>query len=409
VKFSIEGNLRDQSFCRIVMDLIREKATGILTVSCSTDTVVILFEFGMCVGVESHYPREELRLGHMLLNRNLLQLEQLEESLEEQKKVLVKLGCILVQKGFVSPSQIIDVLENQMLLYIYPCLTWTKGIYHYRSEEMVHYEREYFRPIDLMSLVEVGEDILKDQEWIGDRIPDVFSIPVLLPGLEVFPPGVQIKNTVSDGPRPILLTPEQEKIYNLVNGILTVRELIDTCNQFEYCSIIALIDLLDLGVVAIPILQESHEKTINKYSEYIKPLQKGLPIIIGVIALLIILKFVSNRVFQPTSVQTQLAELLISTRAKMDQLRFVLAVYAFMNEDFPDYLSDLINAKMIREKDLLDCWGSKYYYRHSKTGYILASVGPDLNWATNDDITIEGSLDEYSNSCFHPVWLKKSE
>jgi len=64
-----------------------------------------------------------LKLGELLLNYEIIDRDQLSEALGIQKKTKKKLGEVLVEKGFVTERQIIEVLAQQHLLPIVNPLT----------------------------------------------------------------------------------------------------------------------------------------------------------------------------------------------------------------------------------------------------------------------------------------------
>ena len=57
---------------------------------------------------------EKFRLGEILVQQNLLSQEQLQASLEEQKKTGRKLGRVFVDKGFVTEEQISEAIARQI-------------------------------------------------------------------------------------------------------------------------------------------------------------------------------------------------------------------------------------------------------------------------------------------------------
>jgi type IV pilus assembly protein PilB len=53
------------------------------------------------------------RIGEILVNKNLITREQLEETLETQKHTGKKLGEILVKKGFINEKTLVDLISFQ--------------------------------------------------------------------------------------------------------------------------------------------------------------------------------------------------------------------------------------------------------------------------------------------------------
>lgn len=59
-------------------------------------------------------PKENLRLGDLLVNEELITEKQLRESLENQKKTGLKLGEQIIQDNFLTEFQIFNFLEKQL-------------------------------------------------------------------------------------------------------------------------------------------------------------------------------------------------------------------------------------------------------------------------------------------------------
>jgi len=59
--------------------------------------------------VNSNFKRA--RIGEILLDKNVITKEQLEEALEIQKRTGEKLGRILIDKGYVSESIFTELLS----------------------------------------------------------------------------------------------------------------------------------------------------------------------------------------------------------------------------------------------------------------------------------------------------------
>ncbi len=275
MKVPEQGRIADYPVYRIVQELILDKATGILTVSGTATSIVHTFEFGLCVGAESHYPSDNLRLGELLVKRRFITEVERDQLLEKQQSALIKLGSLAREDGHLSSIQLMDVLEDQMMLVLFPTLTWTGGLYHFRAEESVHYDQDAFRPLDLKSVEDLGEKILKTWTWIQERFPSFESIPILLSDVEVLPPGMQVATTTGDVV-PVVLTLEQERVYNLINGVFNIRDIVDSCHQFPWLTLSALADLEDSGAISIPAQKESVPKYSIVLGDYWDRFRDGL-------------------------------------------------------------------------------------------------------------------------------------
>ena len=57
-------------------------------------------------------PRKKIRLGDLMVTNKLISQMQLEEALTDQKKSGRKLGRILIENGYVTENQMLEVLST---------------------------------------------------------------------------------------------------------------------------------------------------------------------------------------------------------------------------------------------------------------------------------------------------------
>ena len=392
MSFQTEGKLGERPIYKVLQDVIRTKATGVLTIQGESDTIMMAFELGLCVSVESHYPKDNLKLGNLLTKRGFLSEVQLQDILEKQKKTFLKLGYLARDAKYITLNQLLDVLEDQVLLILFPCLTWKNGLFFFRAEDAVPYDRDSSRLLDLTFVASKGEEILKNYAWICQRLPDHSAIPVLNPETQVVSSGVQPEDIAKSDTRAIILTPEQERVYNLINGVYSVDEICNTCHQFKWMTLKSIVDLDDLGVITIPAVETSRQKykiqwlgTIQKFQSVAKYAAIGS----GIVLVLVSISFIPIR-FIPKQDSSKLEIIYnLETVEKINQIRFALASYRIEKGDYPEFINDLADAGILTEKDLLDAWEQKFYYRRFNKGYTIISEGGDEKWATSDDFKVE--------------------
>jgi hypothetical protein len=69
------------------------------------------------------------KIGQILLDSQLITVDQLKACLVDQKKMekWKKLGSIVVEKGYMKHSEIIDFFQTQIKDVVFEALTWTEG------------------------------------------------------------------------------------------------------------------------------------------------------------------------------------------------------------------------------------------------------------------------------------------
>ncbi|MBM2830841.1 MAG: biosis protein MshE [Gammaproteobacteria bacterium] len=59
-------------------------------------------------------PRKKIMLGDLLVESKLISKTQLEDALAEQKKSGRKLGRVLIENGYITEDQMLEVLSKQL-------------------------------------------------------------------------------------------------------------------------------------------------------------------------------------------------------------------------------------------------------------------------------------------------------
>ncbi len=399
----VEGSLSERPIYKILSRLVRNKVTGYLTVSSVSDTLVMTFIAGYLAQVESHYPRDGIRLGQLFIKRNLVTNEQLEKLLVRQSSELKKLGVLAREEGLININQLRDTLEDQMLLHLFQCIIWTKGSYHFRQEQTILLDHDSTR-IDISGFLEKGESIIRSLDWLRHRIPSIAAVPIIIAEKTIAhdPAGKSSKKRLSSS---------QEEVYRRIDGARNVRDICDTCHQFEWTTLSSLIDLEELGLIRFEIPKD-HRNASNPIRStlvrHMTRISNYLTIPLIVLLSLIIVKMAQPRIFPELSPRMSLQEASMITRHKMHNIQFALATYELFNMKFPASVIELVDRGYLRERDLFDSWGYRFYYSPTKNGtttegFILISKGPDLQWATPDDIKIEGYPDNFADGCVFPI------
>ena len=93
----------------------------------------VYFKNGLIVGSKSNDPREYL--GQVLLHYGKVDEAQLQAAREAQRKSGAKLGEVLVQQGFLTEDEVLDILKTRTLDAIYDLFVWTEGEFEFYDDE----------------------------------------------------------------------------------------------------------------------------------------------------------------------------------------------------------------------------------------------------------------------------------
>lgn len=261
---ALEGTLRDFSFADILQLISLQRKTGVLTLKDAGNLVTISFLEGSIVGSSSLNQHPEDRIGLILLKRGQVTEAELEAALKRQEETLQRLGKILIEFDTVDTDTVRLALSQQILQIIYRVFRWNDGEYHFSQETDIDYDRELMRPMAADSIIMEGARMTDEWPFIDQRLPDREAVFVQVSPERTFEIGTNDDDFEGFGfnftDHPDEVVPESAvadnrlsevdfEVYNLVNGSLSINELIGASALIEFETCRALADLKDRGLI----------------------------------------------------------------------------------------------------------------------------------------------------------------
>src|SRR6266851_940969 len=260
---ALEGTLRDFSLADIFQLIGLQRKTGVLTLTGKDDTVSVTFLDGKVVGADSASHRLENRLGHVLMKSGMLTQEQLGRALEIQKETLQRLGFILTHYQIISNDALKQALQLQILQIVYRLFRWKDGDYHFSQETTIEYDRDNVVPISAESILMEGARMIDEWPIIEKRIRSydmVFRKKVTDQELVVVGADDADEVDFSTDATPmrrrkqiagdrIRISREEKAIYDLVDGTMSVRDVLELSKYSEFDTAKALYELLTRDLI----------------------------------------------------------------------------------------------------------------------------------------------------------------
>ncbi len=118
-------DLRETSLSEVILDLTKQRQTGVLQLISAPMDIRVYFQEGSIVFATSNM--ESDRSGSIMLRKGKITEEQYEEirSLSEKEKMLQ--GNALVKTGIISPNDLIWLTMNKVEEILYSLFGWRKG------------------------------------------------------------------------------------------------------------------------------------------------------------------------------------------------------------------------------------------------------------------------------------------
>ena len=205
----------------------------------------VIFEQGMVVYADSTVRRLDDLLGNVLVRHGKIRKEVLEEALAKQKVSMQRLGFILTSQGYIERDDLKLALSEQVQQIVFRVFRWKTGDYHFEPLAEADYDRDNATPVSTDHILMEG--IRRVDEWpiIEKRIPSLeFVFRPLVPiqqitvvesepedegGLGAMFEGVGDDDD-GDSSAPsseVTLTPQEEKIYRVVDGKRSVAAIME--------------------------------------------------------------------------------------------------------------------------------------------------------------------------------------
>lgn len=215
----LEGDLSEFNFGEILKLAGKNRKTGVLILKKAdgSETSVYLKD-GYIYFAESNIKRKPI--GERLIESKKISREQLQEALDEQKRMgkKVRLGMILLDKGFISPQDLVNVVQEQIMESIFQLFEWNEGTFIFIPNKIAENE-------DIGIKLDIETAILKGAE----KISHWKSLKRFIGSLDsIFEP-----TEVTDEDRVIVLKPKELKILRLVDGEKRIRDILKASGMTE--------------------------------------------------------------------------------------------------------------------------------------------------------------------------------
>lgn len=398
---ALAGTLKDFSLADIFQLIALQKKTGYLTLKSDTEVVTVTFHEGSVVGADSLHKRLEDRLGHVLVKSGRISKEELTKALEIQKQTLQRLGYIVVSEGFIDSASLKAALAVQMQQTIYRLFRWKDGEYNFEPHDAVEYDRENVTPMAAESILMEGIRMLDEWPLIEKKIGsfDLVLEKVALPSSPVLDTRTEVpslddlfsfgpetgakKPSSPKAPPPdeavVRLSQEEMAVYQHVNGVFTVQEIIDRCglNEFETCK--ALFELMNRHLIqtvaaGLTEAEEQEAKPISPQAVLDRLLMPAFWIFL--VASVVLLPFHPFGHFPGASSDFARDHKIIQSRMALQ--RAVAAVYAFKLQEgrLPQSLDEVTNRGLLSLSGTADAFGEPLVYQLTEGGYMMTLRSP---------------------------------
>jgi hypothetical protein len=380
---ALQGDIKDFSVVDILQLLYQQQKSGILTISEKDNQVEVLFDRGHIVSANLKKKSEHENLGEMLVKANLISRKQLTNALEVQRETLKKLGDILIEAGFISIVELRHFLKLQTHETIFKLLSWKRGDYYF-NQRLINYDKRAIEPINT-------EHFLMDSLRMIDELPDlrrrVYSYNLVfekMPGADeeigiwrIQQPSETVdehsifaeEKVDTSGEK--VISVEDKKVFDLVNGTRTVKDIINIGRLGEFETIKALVSLMEKQLidVSFEVEEKKPEKpAVSVGNTFLKGIFFGIFFVLIVFLFFTYPRIVSN--FRITE-NKRAAFNDTQTGTIEENIVYSLSTFYLLNGRYPDDLEELSDSGYV--EGIEPGWESLFDYTPSPQGYTLTA------------------------------------
>ncbi|HUG52422.1 MAG TPA: DUF4388 domain-containing protein [Vicinamibacteria bacterium] len=389
---ALEGTIKDFGLPDIFQLIGLQRKTGLLTLKHDQDHVTVSFENGMVVNADSATKRLEDRLGNVLVKQGKLSPQRLEEALATQKQTLQRLGHVLTTQNYITSKDLKDAINVQVTQIVFKVFRWRDGEYHFAPSEAVDYDRENFNPLSADFILMEGIRMVDEWPIIEKKIPsmDIVFKPAVDPGsIEVGGGdaedalgglgGAEPKRSAASASNRIRLTPEEERIFRLVDGTRTVQAIIDSAGLSEFDTCRVLFDMLNRNLITTVGRGAAKQAEATTAASVVSSTPGYL---LTAAALVLALAGIYAHRDRPFAVSGQPPllepgyELLLQgvVRTRLERLDRAIMAYDLAHGSVPSTLEDLVGQGLVDRSYLRDPWARPFHYALTSGGYLLSAV-----------------------------------
>ncbi len=244
---SLNGNFQGMSPQDLLQWISSGHKSGVLSVSRGDEMRNIFFSKGDVVSVSSSRTKD--RLGAMLIRKNLLRMDQLQDIRKVHELQSMQLGELLLKSNLVSRKQLQSTLQYQLEEIVFEILTWEEGNFTF-EERTLNPSEMHVRPMKVSNLLLEGAR--RKDEW--NRIRSV------IPSNDVI-----LRRNIDLSDIPPEIGESEKQLLQFLDIPRTVGDIFQLVNDSEFRILDTLRKFIEKGIlVRDPALEEEKKKLSNK-------------------------------------------------------------------------------------------------------------------------------------------------
>ena len=376
---ALRGTIKDFGIADIFQLIGQQAKTGVLVLNNDVDEIHVYFREGSVVFAENMTRPGQMLLGSLMVRAGLLTQSQLDRALDEQRRTLKRIGNIVIDSGLVDRRTVVELARLQMTETIYSLFEWKVGTYQF-DNAAVEPSPDGIDPIRAENIVMNGirmvdewpslREQMPSYAWRVERVRDLPDAPRGRAAsisdefnLAAFDDPDAEPSEVDD------ISRHERSVYALIEPGSTVQEMIDRSRLGEFEALKSLCELMNAGFIRVikPTTGDTDDALMPVQVSFAQVLQVLVRVAVTVGLVLAAFVLVERAfgalgetdalVYTKDPVERRLAN------AQLRVLARALEVYRLQSGRYPSTLDDLVDSRLLLERDLRFPFERRYYYR----------------------------------------------
>ncbi len=356
---SLRGNLKDFGIADVFQLIGQQRKTGVLEFNGDGQQIQILFEKGAVVSAAPVGSWPGAALAEMLMRCGLLGRDRVDELRRECGASARTLSRVVSARGWLSEGELRNIEELLTRETIFSVLRWQNGSFDFTAKEIEH-DRS---PESLLGAEQILMDGLRMvDEWqsFAALVPSEDTVFRRLLSFEQFAERCSGESSEQ--------VANAERIFELVDGRLPVRRIIDLSLRGTFESVRALAQLHRANLIETVELDSAAPSADAETEAARQPPRLGWLAAGGSLLLLAavtaVIQLGSGSADPPDAFAIQRPSALdLATAAHgKHRLRHALETYWFVHGRWPTSLDALAEEGFVSQRELASEDGRPYYF-----------------------------------------------
>jgi len=359
---SLQGVLADFPLADVFQLIAQQRKTGVLEVERRGRILLVNFLEGQVLSARPSETRPDGSLAGYLLRTGALAEPALAEARKRQEETLEPLVQTLLQRGLVSRADLEQVTRLATDETIFELFLWDEGRFAFRAENVVAgpCDKAVGAELVLLDALRMRDEWVTIQGWLPDL--SVVVAPSLdAEGFRAKRASIESSSGVSGA--------DLERLFNLANGRLAVRRVIDLSRLGTFQGARGLVAMVRGGALRPETREGEQEERSERPAD--RPPIAAIALL-AVSAALAVALFLAKPRPEPGRPLPgdPVAELRES--AATERLRAALEAHRWARGSYPDSLDALRDSGALLAAVPVD----RYSYSRSPDGYRLWRIRP---------------------------------